>query len=498
MMQCSFLTGPLVARFGRARNNDAMRRTLPLTLCLLSAPAWGQAPATPVVPGAPEARQATPGGQTASKPEEEAAGFWQRSNLFGTLGGLRPALADRGITFGIQETSEVLGNVSGGTRRAQVYEGLTQLSLGLDTDKAFGLPGGTFNVSAYQIHGRGLSVNALNNNLHTVSSLEAGRGTLLFELWYEQVLLDKVLSIRVGQLAADQEFMISQYAGLFVNHTFGWSTHPSTDLPSSGPSYPLATPGVRVRLAASEEITLLAAAFNGDPAGPGRGVPQSRDASGTAFRLRDGVFAIAELQYARNQSEGAEGLPGTFKLGGWAHSGAFSDQRRTRLGDSLAAFGANVGETPAARLRRGNYGLYAMADQVVWRRAKDQAIGVFARVMGSPGDRNLVNVYVDAGVTLKGLLPARPADTAGLAVGYARISDTASKLDSDQAAIDGRTPVRRHETVLEATYQAQLAPWWQVQPYAQYVFNLNGGVLAPSGKRLGDAALFGVRTSLTF
>lgn len=156
------------------------------------------------------------------KPEEGAGdGIWQRSDLLGDLGGLRSGLATTGVSFGLQETSEVLGNLGGGIRRAVVYEGVTQMGVGVDLEKAVGLAGGTLNVSGFQIHGRGLSINALDNNLHTVSWLEAPRGTLLFELWYEQVLFEKMLAIRVGQLAADQEFMISQYGYLFDNHTFG-------------------------------------------------------------------------------------------------------------------------------------------------------------------------------------------------------------------------------------------------------------------------------------
>lgn len=120
--------------------------------------------------------------------------------------------------------------------------------------------------------------------------------------------------------------------------------------------------------------------------------------------------------------------------------------------------------------------------------------------MGARDDRNLINFHAEGGVTYKGAFPSRPSDTAGIAVGYARISDTASKRDSDTATQDGVTPVRRHETVLEVTYQAQLAPWWQVQPYAQYVFNLNGGVVNPvrSDRRLGDAAVLALRKTITF
>ena len=452
-------------------------------------------------PGAAESRQATPGGESAVKPGEQGdTSLWGRANLFGTLGGLRPALAGRGITFGLTESSEVFGNPTGGVRQGVIYEGLTQFGIGIDTEKAFGLVGGTFNATGYQIHGRGLSQNALGNNLNTVSSLEAPRGTLLFELWYEQVMLDKKLAVRVGQLAADQEFMISQYAGLFTNHTFGWSTLPSTDLPSGGPAYPLATPGVRVKYVPRDDLSLLLGVFNGDSAGPGRGSPQDRDPSGTAFRIRDGVFVIAEAQHGVNQGEGATGLPGTYKVGAYYDSQNFADQRRNGSGASLAD---PAGIAFTGRNRRGSYGLYAIADQLVFREAgtKDQGAGVFLRLMGAPGDRNLVNFYVDAGVTYKGLIPGRNSDTVGLGFALARISDTAAKLDSDTARFTGGAyPVRRHESVLEVTYQAQVAPWWQVQPTAQYVFNLNGGVPNPQqpAKRMPDAAVLGLRTTVTF
>lgn len=462
-------------------------------------------PSEKTEPGAAESREATPGGEAAVKPGEQGPqGIWERANLFGDLGGLRTRLAEQGVTFGLTENSEVFGNTSGGVRRGVIYEGLTQFGVGLDTEKAFGLVGGTFNATGYQIHGRGLSQNDLGNNLNTVSSLEAPRGTLLFELWYEQVLFDKKLAVRVGQLAADQEFMISQYGGLFTNHTFGWSTFPSADLPSGGPAYPLATPGVRVKWVPQDNLSLLLGVFNGDPAGPGHGIPQDRDASGTAFRLRDGVFLISEVQYGINQSEGATGLPGTYKFGAYYDSQNFADQRRNGSGASLAG-PAGTGATTAllGRNRRGSYSLYVVADQFVYREAgtKDQGAGVFLRLMGAPGDRNLINFYVDAGVTYKGLVPGRTSDTVGLGFALARISDTVAKLDSDTARFTGAAyPIRRHESVLELTYQAQIAPWWQVQPTAQYVFNLNGGVPSPQQptKHLPDAAVLGLRTTITF
>ena len=461
-------------------------------------------PGETTLPGAPESRSSTPGGgEIGVKPSEEVAtGLFDRANLLPDIGGARVNLANHGVTFGLSEASEVLGNPTGGVRQGAVYEGLTQFGVGIDTGKAGLWEGGTFNVSGFQIHGRGLSLNNLDNNLNTVSSIEAYRGTLLFELWYEQALFDSKLQVRVGQLAADQEFMVSQYANLFINHTFGWSTLASADLPSGGAAYPLAPPGVRLRWFPRDALTLLAAVLAGNPAGPGPfgSVPQSRDASGTAFRLNDGLFLIAEAQYAINQGEGATGKPGLYKFGGWYADTTFYDQRRNASG---AALTAPLTSQLLGRNRSGDWSLYATADQLVWRKAgeKDGGIGVFARAMGVPGDRNLVNYYADAGVTWKGAIAGRASDTAGLAFGYAHISDTAAQLDVAIAAATATAyPVRRNETVLELTYQAQLAPWWQVQPTAQYVFNINGVVLDPNNpsRKVPDALVLGLRTQITF
>jgi porin len=71
-------------------------------------------------------------------------GISRSGYMFGDMWGLRSALAKYGISFALQETSEVLGNVSGGTQRGAAYDGLTQMALQLDTARAFGLYGGTF------------------------------------------------------------------------------------------------------------------------------------------------------------------------------------------------------------------------------------------------------------------------------------------------------------------------------------------------------------------
>ncbi len=416
-------------------------------------------------------------------------GFWERSNLLGDIGGLRSFLDGYGVSLGLTETSEVLGNPTGGRAQGVVYEGVTEMSLGIDLEKAIGLPGGIFNASAFQIHGRGLTANNVDN-LNTVSGIEADRATRLFELWYQQSFFGGKVDVKLGQQSADLEFMTTQYGSIFVNTSFGWPTLPAVDLPSSGPEYPLATPAVRVRVRPTPELTALVGVFNGSPAGLGPGDPQQRDPSGTNFDLDSGVFVIGELQYALNQEDNAKGLPGTYKIGAWYNSNAFADQ-----------FSAADPDAPQTT-HRGDWSVYATMDQLVFQPAgsKGGGAGVFARAMGAPGDSNPVNVFVDGGVTYKGAF-GRDNDTMGLGFGWARIRDTARAGDSAFAESSGSFhPVRSSETFIELTYQAVVTPWWTLQPDFQYVFSPGGGIVDPNQptKRVGDALILGLRTSITF
>ena len=471
----------------------------------------GHATASGAQTAAPAQQQSpTPGQSGAGSGAGEsatAASFWTRDKLLGDIGGLRTVLDGYGISLGLQETSEVIGNATGGLHRGAAYEGLALMTLGLDTGKRL-WPGGTFNISAFQIHGRNLGVeNAAS--LQPPSSIAAQRATRLWELWYQQSLLGGRLDLKLGQQSIDQEFMVSQYSGLFLNTVMGWPVIPSIDLYAGGPAYPLSSPGIRIRAQPAPDLTFLAGVFDDNPpGGPLQNDLQVRGAeqSGTRFNLGTGALFIAELQVAINEPPPAEtkdakpaGLPGTYKVGFWYDSGPFADQRFDAAGLSLA----DPAGSGMARLRQHDFSIYALADQMVWRPAPDgaQALGAFARIMGAPGDRNLVSFGLDVGATLKAPLPGRDNDSVGIGYGLAKVSGRASALNQDTAFhMATPTPVRSTESFVELTYQAQIAPWWQVQPDFQYVFTPGGGIpdLNQPGKRVGNEAIFGLRTNVAF
>jgi porin len=469
-------------------------RVICASFCVAIVPvayAAAQDVAKPTVPAtAPDA--AAPTADDAPK------SFWEQSQLLGDMAGLRTFLGEHGTTFTLQEIDDGIANLRGGIHTGTVYEGQTEATLLVDTEKAFQLPGGSFFVSAYQIHGRSPTQNLVGSQ-QLVTSIDATDSTRLYELWYEQKFLGDALSVRLGQLGVDSEFLINKYGTTFVNSTFGFPGLTAVDLPSGGAAYPLATPGIRVKYVPSEALTFLAGLYNGNPAPNGTGDPQVLDPSGTTFRLNGGAFVIAEAQYYVNPGDNPAGLPGVYKIGAWLNTNRFNDQQYDTAGVSLASPQSNG--MPKEHLN--NWSAYALFDQLVWLRegTTDQGIGVFGRIMGAPGDRNLSNFYVNGGLNWKGIIPSRGDDTFGLGAGYLGISPSAQSFDRATAFYAGTPyPIRSNEIVIEAMYQAQVTGWATAQPFAQYYVRPGGNVPNPAvpGAVIKNSFVLGLRTTVTF
>ncbi|MGA7986544.1 MAG: carbohydrate porin, partial [Burkholderiales bacterium] len=136
---------------------------------------------------------------------------------------------------------------------------------------------------------------------------------------------------------------------------------------------------------------------------------------------------------------------GAYKLGGWYENGTFED-------------------------RRGNGGLYAIADRTLWR-SDTRALNGFVRVGAAPRHRSRVTSYVDAGLSYKGPFAARPEDSLALAAAHAQLSDGS-------------------ESVIELTYHMRATPRLALQPDLQYVVQ--------RGTDIPDAWVVGLRASVRF
>ena len=522
MVCVAFAAGVIVAAPAKAQQSQAPATSAPAQNSDFVEEQVGGAPApqTQGVTQSPQGASAAPAAATAAPASAAAAaqpssslltnpvGFLNNiqrsSSALGDLWGLRPALARYGATLTIQEQSEIMGNASGGTGNAMAYEGLTTATLQVDTQRAFGLYGGLFNASGLWVHGGNLSTETLQT-LQTASGIEALPSERLWELWYQQKFFDDRVDIRIGQQSIDQEFMVSQNAGYFINTMMGWPMLPSADMPGGGPAYPLSALGVRARVHVTDDVTLLAGVYSGSPAPGGWGAnSQLTNCCGTSFTLGPGVLAIAELQYSYPgpntvvQAGQADPLSRTYKIGFWYNSGPFQSQQYDTNGLPLA----NPASNGNPQVLHGDYAFYGVADQMLYRfEDPDRSINFFVRPMFTPlQDRNLIGFSVNGGFTMHEPVVGRDDDVAGIGILYTNVTSGASGFDQQTAYYNPGvySPIRSAETVIEATYQYEVTPWLQIQPDAQYVINPGAGIVNPNDptSKIRNEAVFGVRFNM--
>jgi porin len=432
------------------------------------------------------------------------------------FGGERSKLEQAGLQFTFTYYGDAFANPTGGGLQGPGYDGRFATIVDADLAKLVSWSGATFHTSFQEIFGTQFSATHLDN-LMNVSGIETPPSSRLFNLWLGQDFGSQ-LNLRVGQFTAAQEFVISDSANLFVNSTFGWPALNGVDMPSGGPNYPEATPGARIEYTPNRQVTLRAAVFDGNPAGPGSDNPVARDPFGVAFRVNDPPFFIAEFTYAYDNGEpgvtrenanqedtgasqqpsAAADQPNAIKFGAWLNTGPFADERYNSQGGLLAVSGTPLQHS-------GDYAAYGIVDVELWndRTPADRNLSVFVRATAAPSDRNEIDRYIDGGATFKGPLVARPDDTIGLGLAVGRISPLASAYDRDIIAVAGMPmPVRNFEAALELTYQWMLAKSWFVQPDLQYVVHPGGNIINPldpqSASAIPNALVFGLRSYLRF
>ncbi|SDR36654.1 porin, OprB family [Rhizobiales bacterium GAS113] len=444
---------------------------------------------------------------------------WNGSYMLGDLGGVRKAAQDAGITLCTQYNAYVYDNAQGGLKRGVLAQGQLFSWIDIDLGKFTHLDllnDTSLHAAMYSMQGRPITTREIGS-FSAASFFEQIATNRVGAVWIERRFLDGKLSVRAGQLGVDDEFIISQTATAFINSSFGFPSWTATVLPGGGPAYPLPGPGARVKYSPTDAITLMAGAYTGDPAGRSNPVPQLANRFGTTFNLNGGTLWIAEAAYSTAYANSGVALPGTYKIGSWFETGHnFNALHLDTSGLSLAA----PSSTGQAKRSSNDWGVYGIVDQTLLAGDKDgvHKLAAFLRLGASPSDRNLVDLYADAGLTFTGLIPGRPTDLIGVGMAYDRISDAARAFDRDTRAFatmaaianpasfalssSPMAPVRDQEVMIEALYTVNVTPWLTVDFDVQHFFHPSGHVLAASGPNLGkvvkDATVLGLNTQIKF
>lgn len=342
----------------------------------------------------------------------------------GQLGRWLGLAADSALRLGGVWLGNGSSQIVGGVQSAPA-DGLSQQLLvdaTLDLEKAVGWSGGSAWVQGLQVNaaaGAALSSGSVQGSNSLVAPPPRDR-TELYSVVLRQDLWDRQLKILVGKQAASIEFANISRPDFTRNPTYvvpSLSALPFTPLYAMPtllgrmPGYPDSALGASLSWqpkALNRKIYLNVGVFDGRG-----GVGDGSIRTGTAVPSLSGpLFSVAEL--GGGWSLGASNRPGSASFGAWFQGG-----------ESSRCNGA--GQYPTCLQENGAHGFYATAAQRLlnFRYGRDPSGLVGLMSAGwTPSITNLMTRSLTMGLTAFAPIAARPRDSFGLGLSWARLNDT--------------------------------------------------------------------------
>ena len=203
------------------------------------------------------------------------------------------------LTFGLTYSFDHFENLSGGFSTGGTSLGLLDLGFELDLDTLFGWQDTSFSLSAFAPHGNDFSAGKVGD-FSVVSNIYADTEFNLFRIQLVKKWKDSESFIKIGQIAADDDFMGTPTAEIFINSAFVPFNTQSGN--TASPIFPLAAPGVVLHLNPWENVSFttgLYAGFSGDENSNNRGFEwELGEENGYAFFLQAAYQYIIDPHFS--------------------------------------------------------------------------------------------------------------------------------------------------------------------------------------------------------
>ena len=401
--------------------------------------------------------------ETLSGPDSHETGQGTHGHLFGEWGGKRTELLEHGVRFDFQYISDSLWNVKSEQKERFASWNRFRGTLDIDFGALTGHSGLYFHMTGLWQGGGNLG--KYLGLLTSPSGMSSMNTCRLDSWWFEKRWLNERLVGRVGQFAGQDFYGAQHYAVSFIFEPMGYALgNLFTDYESFDPP---STPAAEVRVIPTPSLYVKSMVEAEDRN------PFTHNPTGFVPQFRGVPVSISEVGFTPGKK---------------ATSMRAFDSVETRKGYSgLYQFGAsyNPGNftTATNKTRSGNYLLYWMASQALWRVDPKEAKGLdatFAYDWGPP-DVNENNTLLTAGLRFNEPLPLSIHNT--MSFGYVRNSQSQQYVPAD-------TPPWKPEHGLEFNALLDPAPMLLLQPVVQYYLNVGG--------RTGHAVVFGFRTKVEF
>lgn len=351
----------------------------------------------------------------------------------------------RGFTLSAAYTADFLRNASGGLKVGNTYLDNLDLTIEVDGERAFGMPG-----LEVRLHGLYNNANRFSERFAgdalVVSNIDGPRAVRLYEAWAQWTFANEATSVRAGLYDLNSEFDVSDARGALINSSFGVG-HDLSQSGVNGPSiFPSTSLALRVSHTFAKHWTVLAAALDGVP-----GDPDAPARTRIDLNRHDGALFVVEAQRTPVSSSRLTKLA----IGAWEYSETFE-----RIDDRI------LGIEP--QRKAASKGAYALADFMLWQddARSGRRLEAFARVGTARDAVNAFGNSSQAGIIVRQPFRVAAEESLGLAITSAR---TGAAYRRARSAIGAA--VADAETVVELTYRRAVTPWLVVQPDMQYILN---------------------------
>lgn len=401
--------------------------------------------------------------ETLSGPDSHETGEGPHGHLLGDWGGMRTRLSERGVQFDFQYVSDQLWNIKSEQKERLASWNRFRGTVDIDLGKLTGQEGLYFHATAlWQAGGKLVTYLGLLSSPSGMSSEPTFR---LDSWWIEKRWFKERLTARIGQFAGQDFYGAQHYAASFIFEPMGYALgNLSTDFESFDPP---STPAMEIRAVPIRHLYIksMVEAEDRDPF--------AHNSTGLVPQFRGVPVSISEIGFAPGKKAssvrafdsvaGRAGYSGLYQFGASYNPGKFA---------------SSTGKTQS-----GNYLLYWMASQALWRVDPTKAKGVDATFAydWSPPDLNRNNRLLTAGLRFNEPLPLHIHNT--MSFGYVRNSQS-------QQFVQPGSPLWKPEHGLEFNSLLDIAPMLLVQPVIQYYANVGG--------RNQRAVVFGFRTKVEF
>jgi porin len=292
-----------------------------------------------------------------------------------------------------------------------------------------------------------------------------GQTYRLVDFSYQQQLFDDRVELRVGRVAAGDDFLVSPYNYVFVQNGFDGNPVGIFFNAPGMTAYPNATWGGLVKVKPTERMYVMGGVYNGDVA------IRANEHHGADWSMDGPLFAIGEVGYQVNGLPGDAGLIGNYKAGGWYDDHQYIDFTTVARG--------------GARRLPGGTGACTVCSTRCWCGSVHPAATV-----ASASPARCSSLPINPSVSCRS---SRPTDVGGLGIVYGHFSNDLQ--DSQRRARESGSGIgiQRYEMALELTYRFrfhQEALFFQ--PDLQYI-------IRPSGTgRIPDAFVAGFQVGINF